>query len=107
MARRRALGRPKKLMLLVGAVALAGTGAGVMAATSHADTTPRNSVKSASTACDGLAQALANNEKFIADQQANPDAQSDARIANRQAVIEEIKRKQQASGCAVGESAAA
>ncbi|WP_055552242.1 hypothetical protein [Streptomyces sp. NBRC 110028] len=106
MARRRALGRPKKLMLLVGAVALAGTGAGVMATSGNADTGP-SSVKSASTACDGLTQALTNNQKFIADQQANPDAQSDARIANRQAVIEEIKRKQQASGCAVDAPAAA
>ncbi|MFF7653359.1 hypothetical protein ACFZCY_26625 [Streptomyces sp. NPDC007983] len=105
MARRRALGRPKKLMLLVGAVALAGTGAGVMATSGNADTGP-SSVKSASTACDGLTQALANNEKFIAGQRANPDAQSDARIANRQAVIEEIKRKQQASGCAVDAPAA-
>jgi hypothetical protein len=107
MTRRTTLGRPKKLMLLVGAVALAGTGAGVMAATSNATTSP-SSVKSASssTACDGLTQALANNEKFIADQKANPDAQSEARIANRQAVIEEIKRKQQASGCAVDSAAA-
>ncbi|MGR3932016.1 hypothetical protein [Streptomyces sp. BRA346] len=103
MARRRTLGGPKKLMLLVGAVALAGTGAGVMATSSNAGTPGSpNTVKAESTACDGLAQALANNEKFIADQRANPDAQSDARIANREAVIEEIKRKQQASGCAVG-----
>ncbi|MEU0839156.1 hypothetical protein ABZ370_06740 [Streptomyces sp. NPDC005962] len=110
MTRRRTLGRRKQLVLLVGAVALAGTGAGVMAATSNA-TTEQSSVKSAagsnSTACDGLTQALANNEKFIADQQANPDPQSEARIANRQAVIEEIKRKQQASGCAVDAPAAA
>ncbi|MFI0816518.1 hypothetical protein ACH4TX_19505 [Streptomyces sp. NPDC021098] len=107
MARRRTLGRPKKLILLIGAVALAGAGAGVMATSSSAGTTAsKNTVKAESTACDGLAQALANNEKFIADQRANPDAQSDARIANRQAVVEEIKRKQQASGCAVGESAA-
>lgn len=103
MARRRTLGGPKKLMLLVGAVALAGTGAGVMATSSNAGTTSsQNTVKAEFTACDGLAQALANNEKFIAGQRANPDAQSDARIANREAVIEEIKRKQQASGCAVG-----
>lgn len=108
MTRRRTPGRRKQLVLLVGAVALAGTGAGVMAATSNATTSP-STVKSAanSTVCDGLARALANNEKFIADQQANPDAQSDARIANRQAVIEEIKRKQEASGCAVDSPAAA
>ncbi|WP_448330642.1 hypothetical protein [Streptomyces sp. DSM 41534] len=100
MTRRRTLSGKKKLGLLVGSLALAGTGAGVLAATSNAST---ESTAQSSTACTGLEQALANNEKFIADQRANPDAQSEARIANRQAVIEEIKRKQQASGCAVGE----
>ena len=79
-----------------------------MATSSNAGTTSSpNTVKAESTACDGLAQALANNEKFIADQRADPDAQSDARIANREAVIEEIKRKQEASGCAVDAPAAA
>ena len=36
---------------------------------------------------------------------AAPDAQSAARIANREAVIAQIKVQQKASGCAVGESA--
>ncbi|WP_445518829.1 hypothetical protein [Streptomyces sp. NEAU-174] len=102
MTRKRTLSGKKKLGLLMGSLALAGTGAGVLAATSNAST--EGSAQS-STACAGLEQALANNQKFIADQQANPDAQSQARIANRQAVIEEIKRKQQASGCAVDEAA--
>ncbi|MBL1114202.1 hypothetical protein JK364_17640 [Streptomyces sp. 110] len=102
MTRKRTLSGKKKLGLLIGSLALAGTGAGVLAATSNAST--EGSAQS-STACTGLEQALANNEKFIADQQANPDAQSQARIANRQAVIEEIKRKQQASGCAVDDAA--
>ncbi|EXU61755.1 hypothetical protein Z951_45445 [Streptomyces sp. PRh5] len=102
MTRKRTLSGKKKLGLLIGSLALAGTGAGVLAATSNAST--EGSAQS-STACAGLEQALANNQKFIADQQANPDAQSQARIANRQAVIEEIKRKQQASGCAVDEAA--
>ncbi|GHA20718.1 hypothetical protein GCM10010303_33730 [Streptomyces purpurascens] len=75
-----------------------------MASTSNASP-PTTRSAAESTACLGLATALGNNEKFIADQQANPDAQSEARIANREAVIEEIKRKQEASGCAVGESA--
>lgn len=56
----------------------------------------------ASAACDGLATALANNERFIADQRARPDALSPARIANREAVIAEIRRKQAASGCDAG-----
>ncbi|WP_413098915.1 hypothetical protein [Streptomyces sp. Inha503] len=102
MTRKRTLSGKKKLGLLIGSLALAGTGAGVLAATSNAST---EGAAQSSTACAGLEQALANNEKFIADQQANPDAQSQARIANRQAVIEEIKRKQQASGCAVDEGA--
>ncbi|WP_030249705.1 MULTISPECIES: hypothetical protein [unclassified Streptomyces] len=104
MSRRRTLGPKKKIALLVSAMTVAGGGAFVMASTSNA-TPPATKSASESTACLGLATALGNNEKFIADQQANPDAQSEARIANRQAVIEEIKRKQEASGCAVGESA--
>ncbi|MGW7688157.1 hypothetical protein ACWGMA_04555 [Streptomyces asiaticus] len=102
MTRKRTLSGKKKLGLLIGSLALAGTGAGVLAATSNAST---EGAAQSSTACAGLEQALANNQKFIADQQANPDAQSQARIANRQAVIEEIKRKQQASGCAADEAA--
>ncbi|MFC9509973.1 hypothetical protein [Streptomyces sp. NPDC057002] len=106
MSRRRTLGPKKKIALLVSAVTVAGGGAFVMASTSNA-TPPATDTKSAaeSTACLGLATALGNNEKFIADQKANPDAQSEARIANREAVVEEIKRKQEASGCTVGESA--
>ncbi|MGW0862695.1 hypothetical protein [Streptomyces sp. NPDC002611] len=104
MSRRRTLGPTKKIALLVSAAAVAGGGAFVMASTSNASP-PTTRSAAESTACLGLATALGNNEKFIADQQANPDAQSEARIANREAVIEEIKRKQEASGCTVGESA--
>lgn len=49
--------------------------------------------------------ALGNNQRFIEGQRADPDAQSQARIENREAVVAEIERKQAASGCAVGESA--
>ncbi|MGK5698015.1 hypothetical protein ACSNOJ_34910 [Streptomyces sp. URMC 128] len=104
MSRRRTLGTKKKIALLVSAATVAGGGAFVMASTSNA-TPPAPKSAAESTACLGLATALGNNEKFIADQRANPDAQSEARIANRQAVVEEIKRKQEASGCTVGESA--
>ncbi|MFD5226981.1 hypothetical protein ACFWJ5_00255 [Streptomyces qaidamensis] len=103
MSRRRTLGTKKKIALLVSAATVAGGGAFVMASTSNAAPTPKSA--SESTACLGLATALGNNQKFIADQRANPDAQSEARIANREAVVAEIKRKQEASGCAVGESA--
>ncbi|MEV0981597.1 hypothetical protein [Streptomyces sp. NPDC049915] len=104
MSRRRTLSTKKKLALLVTAAAVAGGGAFAMASTSNASPPPRT-LSADSGVCQGLATALGNNQKFIDGQRAAPDAQSEARIANRQAVIEEIKRKQAASGCAVGESA--
>ncbi|MFR9797135.1 hypothetical protein ACL02U_14680 [Streptomyces sp. MS06] len=103
MSRKRTLGPRKKLALLVGAATVAGGGAFVMASTSNAAQPAKTAAES--TVCQGLATALGNNENFIDGQRANPDAQSAARIANRQAVVEEIKRKQAASGCVVGESA--
>jgi len=106
MSRRRTLGTKKKLALLLSAATVAGGGAFVMATTSNA-TPPGPTTKSAadSTVCQGLATALGNNERLIEGQRANPDAQSEARIANREAVIAQIKVQQEASGCAVGESA--
>ncbi|MET9438028.1 hypothetical protein [Streptomyces sp. NPDC006551] len=91
MSRRRTLSRRKKIALVAGALVLAGGTAVVLTGSSQA-----------SAACDGLATALANNERFIADQRARPDALSPARIANREAVIAEIRRKQAASGCDAG-----
>ncbi|MEV7325980.1 hypothetical protein [Streptomyces sp. NPDC093970] len=109
MSRRRTLGAKKSIALLVGAAAVAGGGAFVLASTSNAAQSPQNaktlSSAADSTVCSGLATALGNNQKFIADQKANPDAQSAARITNREAVIAQIKVQQQASGCVVGESA--
>ncbi|MFC5804545.1 septal ring lytic transglycosylase RlpA family protein [Streptomyces formicae] len=92
MSRKKTLGGKKKLALLVGAAALVGGTAIAMTGTSQA-----------SVACDGLAQAIRNNENFIAGQRANPDAQSAARIANREAVIAQIKVQQEAAGCEAGE----
>ncbi|MFV0136350.1 hypothetical protein ACLGIH_24615 [Streptomyces sp. HMX87] len=106
MSRRRTLGTKKKIALLVSAAAVAGGGAFVMASTSNASqTTARTKSAQDSSVCQGLATALGNNQRFIEGQRADPDAQSEARIANRQAVVEEIERKQEASGCTVGESA--
>ncbi|MEV7983392.1 hypothetical protein [Streptomyces sp. NPDC086519] len=109
MSRRRTLGAKKTVALLVGAAAVAGGGAFALASTSNAAQTSQTaktlSSAADSTVCSGLATALGNNQKFIAGQQANPDAQSAARIANREAVIEQIKVQQKASGCVVGESA--
>ncbi len=49
--------------------------------------------------CGGLDKALQNNLNFIAGQKANPDAQSEARIANRQAVVDLIQQRREAAGC--------
>ncbi|MFC8345264.1 hypothetical protein [Streptomyces sp. NPDC057280] len=106
MSRRRTLSTGKKIALFVGAASVAGGGAFVMASTSSASQAQQPQTKAAdSGVCQGLATALGNNQKFIDGQRANPDAQSAARIANREAVIEQIKVQQKASGCAVGESA--
>ena len=102
MSRRRTLGTKKKIALLVSAAAVAGGGAFVMASTSNA-ASPQTAAES--TVCQGLATALGNNQRFIEGQRSAPDAQSAARIANREAVIAQIKVQQEASGCAVGESA--
>jgi hypothetical protein len=99
MSRRRKLGTKKKIALLVSAATVAGGGAFVMASTSNAAQSAKDS-----TVCQGLATALGNNQRFIEAQRAAPDAQSEARIANREAVIAEIQRKQEASGCEVGEA---
>ncbi|MEU0373440.1 hypothetical protein ABZ070_24845 [Streptomyces sp. NPDC006283] len=96
MSRKKTLSGKKKIALLVGAAAMVGGTAIVMTGTSQA-----------SVACDGLAQAIRNNENFIAGQRANPDAQSAARIANREAVIAQIKVQQEAAGCEAGGGQAA
>ncbi|HEX8869737.1 MAG TPA: hypothetical protein VF821_29020, partial [Lentzea sp.] len=57
--------------------------------------------------CGGLDTALQNNLNFIAGQQANPDAQSEARIANRQAVVNLINQRRKAAGCGKNVQAAA
>ncbi|MGN9777422.1 hypothetical protein ACTMS0_16895 [Micromonospora sp. H33] len=49
--------------------------------------------------CQGLDNALRNNLSIIAAQQQNPDAQSAARIANRQAVVDLIQQRRAAAGC--------
>jgi hypothetical protein len=104
MSRRRTVSTKKKLALLVSAAAVAGGGAFAMANTSNAAQAPRT-LSAESTVCQGLTTALGNNQAFIDAQRANPDAQSAARIANREAVIAQIKVQQKASGCAVGEPA--
>ncbi|SMC55412.1 hypothetical protein SAMN05660733_00458 [Lentzea albidocapillata] len=50
--------------------------------------------------CGGLDKALQNNLSFIAGQKSSPDSQSEARIANRQAVVDLIQQRRKAAGCA-------
>ncbi|MEU6216260.1 hypothetical protein ABZ845_01860 [Streptomyces sp. NPDC047022] len=102
MSRRRTVSPKKKIALAVTALAVAGGGAFALAATSNAANVQ---TAATSTTCKGFATALGNNEAFIAGQKAHPDAQSAARIANREAVVKLIKVQQQGAGCQVGEVA--
>jgi len=81
-------GRTRKL--LIGGVALAIAGGAFAISTG---------VSSAGENCVGLDQALRQNLQFIAGQRANPDALSDARIANRQAVVDLINQRRAVAGC--------
>ncbi|WBB89556.1 hypothetical protein [Verrucosispora sp. WMMC514] len=53
----------------------------------------------ASENCDGLDAAVGNNLAFIADQLVFPDELTEARIANRQAVIDQLEQRRAAAGC--------
>jgi hypothetical protein len=81
-------GRTRKL--LIGGVAIAIAGGAFAISTG---------VSSAGENCVGLDQALRQNLQFIAGQRANPDALSDARIANRQAVVDLINQRRVVAGC--------
>jgi hypothetical protein len=82
--------RTRKLVIGLAAVALAG---GAF--------TVSTGVSSAGENCTGLDQALHNNLEFIAGQRAVPDALSDARIANRRAVVDLINQRREVAGCGV------
>ena len=88
-------GRTRKL--LIGGVALAIAGGAFAISTG---------VSSAGENCVGLDQALRQNLQFIAGQRANPDAQSAARIANRQAVVDLINQRRAVAGCTADVAAA-
>ncbi|MFI9773903.1 hypothetical protein ACIHCV_04145 [Streptomyces sp. NPDC051956] len=102
MSRRRKMGPRKKAALAVSAALVAGGTAFALASTGNAAPVAQNAQ-----VCQGLETAIANNQKFIDGQRAAPDAQSEARIANREAVIAEIRRKEAASGCEAGDGAQA
>jgi hypothetical protein len=86
--RNRISGQARTVLIGVTAAALAG---GAFAISTG--------VSSAGENCAGLDQALSNNLQFIAGQRANPDALSDARIANRQAVVDLINQRRATAGC--------
>ncbi|MFI7117114.1 hypothetical protein [Amycolatopsis sp. NPDC049868] len=71
-------------------------GVAAIAAAMFAISTPDGQ---AAESCQGLDTALRNNLNFIAGQQAEPDALSGARIANRQAVVDLIQQRREAAGC--------
>ncbi|GAB3967257.1 RlpA-like double-psi beta-barrel domain-containing protein [Plantactinospora veratri] len=86
--RRRTTSRARKVFLGVAAAALLG---GALAV--------GTGLGNAGESCAGLDTALRNNLNFIAGQRANPDAQSEARIANRQAVVDLIQQRRATAGC--------
>jgi len=86
--RRGMTGRTRKLIIGLTAAALAGGAFAISTGISNAGEN-----------CTGLDQALQNNLNFIADQRAHPDAQSTARIANRQAVVDLINQRRATAGC--------
>jgi len=86
--RSRMSGRARKLLIGVAAATLAG---GAFAVSTGMSSAGEN--------CAGLDGALRNNLDFIAGQRANPDALSEARIANRQAVVDLINQRRATAGC--------
>ena len=90
-------GRHRK-QATVGLAALLGV-SGITAAAIALSGPASNAAEAPKENCGGLDTALQNNLTFIAGQQANPDAQSAARIANRQAVVDLIQQRRQVAGC--------
>ncbi|MER7787646.1 hypothetical protein [Streptomyces sp. NPDC097640] len=97
MSRKRRVTRPQKIALTIGAAGLVGGGLAVGVGVSQASETTQ--AKAPTENCAGLDTALRNNLNFIAGQQANPDAQSEARIANREEVVKQIQQRRQVAGC--------
>ncbi|MBE8522246.1 hypothetical protein ILP97_32980 [Amycolatopsis sp. H6(2020)] len=90
-------GRHRK-QATVGLAALLGV-SGITAAAIALSGPAGNAAEAPKENCGGLDTALQNNLTFIAGQQTNPDAQSAARIANRQAVVDLIQQRRQVAGC--------
>jgi pyruvate/2-oxoglutarate dehydrogenase complex dihydrolipoamide acyltransferase (E2) component len=90
-------GRHRK-QATIGLAALLGV-SGITATAIALSSPASNAAEAPKENCGGLDTALQNNLNFIAGQQANPDAQSAARIANRQAVVDLIQQRRQVAGC--------
>jgi hypothetical protein len=82
----------------VGLAALLGV-SGITATAIALSSPAGNAAEAPKENCGGLDTALQNNLNFIAGQQANPDAQSAARIANRQAVVDLIQQRRVVAEC--------
>ncbi|WP_033339385.1 RlpA-like double-psi beta-barrel domain-containing protein [Catenuloplanes japonicus] len=87
------IGRNRKIVIGATALALAGGAFAIGTGVSGAAEGP----------CAGIEEARQRNLDFIADQRANPDALSDARIKNRQDVIAVIDLQLKQAGCAPGQ----
>ncbi|MEU7783607.1 hypothetical protein [Amycolatopsis sp. NPDC049159] len=90
-------GRHRK-QATIGLAALLGV-SGITATAIALSSPASNAAEAPKENCAGLDTALQNNLNFIAGQQANPDAQSTARIANRQAVVDLIQQRRQVAEC--------
>ncbi|GAA4940803.1 hypothetical protein [Actinoplanes utahensis] len=81
-------GRNRKIV--IGLVAAAVLGGGLAVGTG---------MSSASTFCDGLDEQVRQTRAFMAEQRANPNAQTEAVIANRQAVLDLLDVQKAQGGC--------
>jgi hypothetical protein len=76
--------------IVIGLVVAAVVGGGIAVGTG---------LSNASSVCDGMDQAIRQNQQFIATQRANPNSQTEAIVANRQAVIDLINVQKKQAGC--------
>ncbi|MEU8238134.1 hypothetical protein AB0C07_07815 [Actinoplanes missouriensis] len=81
-------GRNRKIV--IGAVAAVVLGGGLAVGTG---------MSSASTFCDGLDEQIRATQQFMAEQRANPTAQTEAILRNRQQVIDLINVQKAQGGC--------
>jgi hypothetical protein len=76
--------------IVIGLVVAAVVGGGIAVGTG---------LSNASSVCDGMDAAIRQNQQFIATQRANPNSQTEAIVANRQAVIDLINVQKKQAGC--------